>query len=363
MRPHPSSSRARRPAHHPALLSGGAMICLSLLGGCQHRDPAQLAMDTFHQAEGGLVAQQRLPPPGQNQPYPKIGLTPSTRPVLPSQELRDSITNHLVTARNYTHRVEAQNGSLVPDFPPPPPGQPAAQKPSSGTAPPAAGTPATGTPPVMSAMLNAAGQDPTPPAAQTSAAGQTPAPQAPASAPAPKPAATQTRAAPAGTRKVTTEQDEPELQIPDLSTGIAKRETTTTGALPEIPAGPPPAPVVPGMIIPADNAVPDPVRPAYDLSAKDGTRFHFMAGSDQLAPGQDNILTKVVNSRRNATLFVFGSGGAVTMSAADQARAIELALLRARTLADALIRRGVPPQSVKIRAESFGSGARVSTRG
>ncbi|MFT8948447.1 MAG: hypothetical protein ABF876_18365 [Acetobacter aceti] len=136
----------------------------ALLAGCQHRDLVDTTVDWYHQHEGGVIAQQRPPAPGQFEAYPRVGLTPTTPPELPSPELRQSITNNLIASRNLTMRTVAQNGTLTPVIPPPPSAKPAstAQGEAKGTAQaPASTSPQTATStPVpaggMGAILDAA---------------------------------------------------------------------------------------------------------------------------------------------------------------------------------------------------------------
>ncbi|WP_291362967.1 hypothetical protein [Acetobacter sp. UBA5411] len=320
----------------------------ALLAGCQHRDLVDTTVDWYHQHEGGIIAQQRPPAPGQFDPYPRVGLTPTTPPELPSPELRQSITNNLIASRNLTMRTEAQNGTLTPVIPPPP-NAAAANKPAAQDASKAGATqaaPASASTPVpsggMGAILDAADSSPTPTAAAP--------PTAPSPAPKAKPDAT-----PAAS--------EAELAMPDFRGDAAVVQTSVTQPLPEIPAGPPAIPSIPGFAPPRDALALEPIQPDYDVSPKDGTLIGFLPGSDQMKPGQDGTLTKLINNRRGAPLFLHCSGETVSMSPDDQTQAVELGLLRGRTLADALIKKGVPASALHITSSAFGPAARVSTQG
>lgn len=322
----------------------------ALLAGCQHRDLVDTTVDWYHQHEGGVIAQQRPPAPGQFEAYPRVGLTPTTPPELPSPELRQAITNNLIASRNLTMRTVAQNGTLTPVIPPPPSAKPAstAQGETKGTAQaPASTSPQTATStPVpaggMGAILDAADSSSTPTGTPSGA------PPSPASASKPN---------------TSTAVPEAEMAMPEFRGDGAVVATSVTQPLPPIPAAPPAAPSIPGFSPPRDATMMEPIRPDYDIAPKDGTLIGFLPGSDQLKPAQDGALNKLVNARRGGTLFLHCSGETVSLSPADQTQAVELGLLRGRTLTDALIKKGVPPSALHVTSSAFGPAARVSTQG
>ncbi|MFT8719102.1 hypothetical protein [Acetobacter sp.] len=332
----------------PALGRGCRRIALpfscALLMGCQHRDLVDTTLDWYHQHQGGIIAQQRPPAPGQFDPYPNVGLTPTTPPELPSPELRQQITNNLIADRNLTMRTAAQNGTLTPDIPPPPNGQvkpaPAAKTEGAPQSSQPSKETATTTPVPqggMGAILDAADSSSTPPAA----------PQKSSDSVAKK------DAAPA----------EAEIGMPEFTGNAAVVATTVDGPLPEIPAAPPALPSIAGVDVPVSTPKEDAVRPDYDLSQKDGTLLNFAPGSDQLAAGEDTKINKIVSSRRGSQLFLHCSGETVSMSPEDQTRAVQLGLLRCRTLSDALTAKNVPASVLHISSSAFGPAARVSTNG
>ncbi|MCH4091110.1 hypothetical protein [Acetobacter sp.] len=314
----------------------------ALLAGCQHRDLVDTTVDWYHQHEGGVIAQQRPPAPGQLDPYPRVGLTPTTPPSLPSPELRQSITNNLIASRNLTMRTTAQNGTLTPVIPPPPnaassnkPAAPASDASKAATTQASAATSAPLPAGGMGAILDAADSSSTGPAA----AHASPAPKAQKTTP------------------------EAELAMPEFRGDAAVVATSVTQPLPDIPAGPPGAPAIPGFVAPRDATTIEPIRPDYDVAPKDGTLIGFLPGSDQMKPGQDGALNKLITSRHGGQLFLHCSGETVSLSPQDQTQAVELGLLRGRTLADALIKKGVPASALHISSSAFGPAARVSTQG
>lgn len=341
-KPLPSPPAARR---GPLLfLAASTMLCLT---GCQHRDPIDMTSDLVHQIEGGEVAKQRPPPPGQYGPYPKIGLTPTTVPDFPSPALRQTITANLIASRNLTQRIAAENGTLTPEIPPPPGQTQAAPSPAGDTAKKATPPTPTGTAVNattvpeggMGAILDAADSPPPPSAAPTktrSKAGATPA---------------------------SGKAEEPELALPAFQSEGAVAATDVTQPLPEVPNAPPPTPSISGFAIPLTPVSRDIVRPNYDLSAKDGVIVKFLSGSDQLAPKQEGTLAKLALSGKSGPLFLHCSGETVSMDAASQTEAVQLGLLRGQTLFNALTRLGVPTQAIHITSSAFGPAARVSTSG
>ncbi|MBV1835613.1 hypothetical protein [Acetobacter estunensis] len=328
---------------------GALTLPVLLLTGCQnHHDIIDSTVDWYHRQEGGLIATQRPPPPGVNGPYPRVGLTPTTAPELPSPELRQDITNNLLQSRNFAQRMAVRNGTLTPDIPPPPV-QAKTATPATPGKPGENGQPASPLPDgAMGAVLDAA-DSPEPTSSSTS-----PSPVA-ASPPSPV-------VAPTGSKSSKT-PDEPEIAMPEFRGNAPKVATEVEGPLPDVPSAPPAAPSIAGFAVPSDANLKDPVKPDYDLSTPEGTIITFLPQSDQLAPGQDAALDKLVQSRGNALFYLHCSGETTSMDPADQAQAVQLGLLRARTLSAALTQRGVPASILHISSSAFGPGARVSTKG
>jgi outer membrane protein OmpA-like peptidoglycan-associated protein len=348
---------------------GVALLALLLTTGCHHRDLTDSTMDLVQHMRGGVVAEQRPPPPGQYSPYPHVGLTPTTAPSLPSPQARKLLTSRLIRDRNLTYRTMAANGTLLPTIPPPPsaaePAVPAAPPPSApGTAPSgqkpaakAANQPAALPEGVNGAIMDAASAPPPPPPPAATAHA---APAHPAPAPAPAPAKS-AKPADSAKRQGKDKSDTAtkEVAMPEVS------EKNNTGslppdAIPSIPNAPPPAPEVGGAPVPPDMLATDAPLPAYDLNDVPGTGFHFLPQSDELSPGQDDELAKLLRKTPRGPFFIRGFGNAASMSAQDQSDAVRLGLLRATRLARILQARGVPASALHVRGDAFGTGAKVA---
>lgn len=130
--------------------------------------------------------------------------------------------------------------------------------------------------------------------------------------------------------------------------------------IPAIPDAPPPAPDVAGTPTPPDIPAANTPLPAYDLNDVPGTGFHFLPQSDELSPGQDDELDKLLRKTPRGPFFIRGFGNAASMSAQDQSDAVRLGLLRATRLARILQARGVPASALHVRGDAFGTGAKVA---
>jgi len=310
--------------------AGVAAILVPLglaLGGCGHRDVVDTPVDWWHHLEGGAIAEQRPPPPGVNDPYPKIGTTPTQPPKVASTELRRSVTEDLIAQRNLAERLNAH----VP-LPPPQAAPPATTKPPAAAPAPASAAPGAET---SSATLDAADAPSNPPAH-------------PASGPA------SGKAAKGGTAR--NGGDEPELAMPEVAPPTAS-QADLNAPTPPIPDAPPSPPALPGLSAPPPPSYAPPSHPNYDLAAAPGEQIQFLPGSDVLANGQGGTLTQIAARRGAGTLFVEGHGEASSDAVADQAQSLRLAAYRARAVARALEADGVPAQAIRLRADAFGRGA------
>lgn len=316
---------------------GGSMPLMSvslltgwLLAGCAHQDVVDTPVGWFHQLQGGAIAQQRPPPPGVNDPYPRIGTTPAHAPVVASLDLRRSVTGALLNQRNLTNRLDA-NDPIAPPVAPP---HPAAPQP-----PPPAGSAG-----ASSATLDAA---------------QTTAPAASAKPAAPAPAASPTPAAPAGPAAAGATDSEPELAMPAVQVQAADAPGGVV-TMPEIPGAPPVGPHLPGLATRVGMPAQDRKLPDYRTAPITGTQIDFLSGTDSMVSGQIGTLHALAARRGDGTLVVHGYGDAAGTDADTQTQALSVAALRARAVAEALQSEGVPAKSILLRAAAFGRGASVS---
>ncbi len=293
----------------------GGLPLLALLAGCAHRDPVDTPVAWWHQLEGGAIAQQRPPPPGVDDPYPAIGTTPAAAPKVASAELRHSVTEQLIEQRNLSVRLDAHD-----PLPPPAavPAKAAMPKPVQSSAN------------QSSATLDAADAPPAP-AARTAAGAVVPA------------------AAGGG--------DGGDLALPTVASSTDPGAPVVLPAIPDAP--PPPPPGLPGIAMPPPPSYVPPVRPHYTLAQGPGELLQFAAGSDVLGSGQSGALHQIATHRGAGSIFVHGYGEASSDLPQDQAQALTLAALRARSVADALEKDGVPASAIRIRADAFGRGARA----
>lgn len=283
-----------------------AVAAMALLGGCGsgHRDTVDTLADWYHNHQGGVIGQQRPPPPGAHDPYPHVGLGPREAPVLPSQDLRDDITTDLREQRNLIHREDATMGPIpsVAEVPPPP------------------ATPATG---MQSASFAAA------------------------------------PAAPATTSRPAHEADDATIAMPEVSNALPTDAQILPTTLPALAKAPPEPVTLAGIgTIGTNEGVSRPL-PDYQLDNDQGRAIGFAPGSDQMQHGQERALSDVARARGDGTIVINGYGDATTASAQGQAQAMSLAILRTRTLAHALVAQGVPESAIRLHAAAFGTGARV----
>ena len=310
------------------LAGAAAPLLVLFLAGCAHRDAIDAPVGWWHQLQGGAIAEQRPPPPGIGDPYPRVGTTPTHAPAVASLDLRRSVTTDLQRQRNLTNRLDAND--------PIPVVAPAPVKPVATPAP-APAAPSGGS----SAMLDAA-QAP-PPSAHASSA------QPPAAA-ADKPAAADADTAPELALPAV------EVQAPDASGGPV--------TMPAIPGAPPSSPRLPGLAVsarPPTLGLPASSRhPDYAVAPVGGTTIAFALGTDTMLGGQAGALHAIAARRGSGAIFVHGYGDAAAADPDAQSQAVSVASLRARTVAEALQAEGVPAGSIRLRAEAFGRGASVS---
>ncbi|WP_338332283.1 hypothetical protein [Acetobacter sp. LMG 32666] len=325
--PTPRPARFMQAACMAALLASGSAIT-----GCRHQDAIDTTLDWTRSLRGGAIAEQRPPPPGRYDPFPKVGLTPTEVPEVPSSQARELLSEQLTRDRNLTYRTVAANGSMIPDIPPPPnAGGKAGGKKAQTTLPEG----------VSGAIMDAADTSP----------------QQSARAPL-RHAVSTVSTLPTETKATAPAPEEAEVAMPEVHKKADIPELRPD-QIPQIPQSPPTAPSFPGFDVPSDAHLPDAVRPNYDLTDIKGTAFHFVPQSDQLSSGQEPELDKIVQKWSHGPLIIRGFGDAASMSAQDQSDAVRLGLLRAQRLATELGQRGIPASAITVRGDAFGTGAKV----
>jgi len=344
------------------------LLCstLALLPGCSSVPSAINPVTWWHSMEGGEIAKQRPPPPGNAEPYPNLATVPP-RPAAPNQQQLASITQSLVADRAHADYVAASTPVADPSspsaspslfgqgtMPPPPPAAPpaapgmasaslpAASAPSAPAGPPPASPPPKSAPlrPVQSAPL----APPPQPARPATTAAATPQGTTPAAA-APSP----TTAAPA-----------PAGSTPS-ATALASAAPAPANA-PPLPSRPPAPPALTGAGAPMAQTAPPQVAsnavPARPMPAN-ATRIEFVTGSATLPAGAAAVLKDVAAKRGGATIAVTGYGDAASSDPSAQTAALSLALSRAQAVANVLTGDGVPQAAVRVGAEAAGRGASV----
>ena len=292
-------------------LSLGGCGSIADLGGARIADANPV--DWWHNLEGGAIAEQRPDPPGAQDPFPNLSIVPA-RPVPTPQAQRLALTAQLTAERDGARR----DGARDPLAALPAPAAPKANRaPDLTSTSPASTLPAStlpaSTPPPM-ATLDAAS-----------------APPAPAGLREPLPA-----------------------RVPVAAkTRPPARGVLPSGPVPDLPAGPPPTPMLSGM--PAATFAPATRRLIPSLMVA------FAPNDDALPPGTQLAVQALADRRFGGAVLVFSGGDAPPSAAGQQGPALALALRRAQVLGRAVAAAGVPPAQTRTRAEASGreSGLRL----
>lgn len=292
-------------------LSLGGCGSIADLGGARIADANPV--DWWHNLEGGAIAEQRPDPPGAQDPFPNLSIVPA-RPVPTPQAQRLALTAQLTAERDGARR----DGARDPLAALPAPAAPKANRaPDLTSTSPASTLPAStlpaSTPPPM-ATLDAAS-----------------APPAPAGLREPLPA-----------------------RVPVAAkTRPPARGVLPSGPVPDLPAGPPPTPMLSGM--PAATFAPATRRLTPSLMVA------FAPNDDALPPGTQLAVQALADRRFGGAVLVFSGGDAPPSAAGQQGPALALALRRAQVLGRAVAAAGVPPAQTRTRAEASGreSGLRL----
>lgn len=309
----------------PLLAPALALGVAALLGGCAALNPAEW----FHQQEGGVIAQQKGPLPGENKPYPNLATVPPP-PSPPDLAALQHITNGLIADRQHAHLMA--EAAPLPD-----PSRPS-------------------TAPALFGVGSLPPPAPPPPSAAVASASM-PAVTTPAAAP-PPPAES---ARPAAKAPVAPVQSTP-LPPPPATASPHGAATQTSGPTPAIPAAPPPPPKLAQAGLPAappTAAPPTPAPPAPPATpgpAADRVVVPFAPGSADVPPVARAGLRALAARRGSRMIEALGQGDAASADAAAQLAAVKLGLARAQAIAAALEAAGVPASAIQVRSDASGHG-------
>lgn len=309
------------------------LLCVA---GCANSPVVKTPVGWYHNLEGGIVAEPRLPVPGNEKSYPYVGLTPTQAPPLPSPTLRSEITDNLTKDRTLSDWQNTVTPLEIPKIPP---------APQQAPPPASSGSSKTETKPQnsqeSSASFDAVGQDPAP--ATNQPAGQ----------------------APQNEKKTEEKPKEskptpPPAPVPVVMPELRAKIDDQAVVIPAIPVNPPAPSKFPGFNIPSDANLPAPFKPsALPLEAPKGELVTFPIDSDTPNIGQNGLINSIAWMRQGRMIYVHGYGDANSISPESQSQALSLALLRAKTVAKMLIAHNVPESSIAIRAHAIGHGVRI----
>ena len=278
------------------------------LSGCSDQQATATPLDWWHNLEGGVIAGQRPPPPGSNDPYPNISTIPP-RPPPADVAAQQAIADSLATQRDSANLTATKDPLKTLSSPPPAPPKPAAPNPDANKV-----------------VVDAAAPAPTPPAR-------------PAATPTPPP----TPAA-----------------LPSIDSVPAVPAAVASGPLPDFAAAPPPLPT--GFDLPATPTAPVPPPPpkARTSTPANSVVVSFTPDSSTLPPSAPLRLQQFAVAHKGAIVTVTGHGDAVLMSADSQGRALGLALQRAQSIAAFLVQAGMPATTLRLHAEATGDTGTVA---
>jgi len=142
-------------------------------------------------------------------------------------------------------------------------------------------------------------------------------------------------------------------RVPASPRKSSGRAPQPSGPMPNLPAGPPPTPVLPG--IPAETFAPATRRPLPSVA------IAFARDADQLPADAAATLQGLADRRGGGPVMVYAGGDSSSAAPAAQGSALALAMRRAGAISRALAVAGVPPAQTRTEATALGrySGARL----
>jgi outer membrane protein OmpA-like peptidoglycan-associated protein len=302
----------------PALV----LACVMSVGGCSNTSGP---LDWWNHSIGGKIAEQRPPPPGNNDPYPNLATVPA-KPAAPNTAEWNKRTTGLVT-----DRINADQTAALAPIP-----APAATAKSSGAG--LASPAAPNQEPVASAALVGV----TPPQPGNGPGHSNPATDRTAKGQPVTHSRTSATAGASGPAAFPTKA------------GVSTAQRVANGQLPALPTEAPPrpgiAPPPPPPLIPATIAPP----PAAQAI---GMEVDFSQGSAALNDPALAEVKALADARGDHGIAITGYGGATSSDPVVQSDALSLGLSRAQALATALVAQGVPYAMLRLNAEAAGRGA------
>ncbi|WP_158801066.1 MULTISPECIES: OmpA family protein [unclassified Acidisoma] len=338
---------------------------LLLLSGCDRVPPPINPVSWWHGLEGGEIAANRPPPPGDKQPYPMLAAAPTRPAGMPDWEWK-KLTETLAEQRSAAQGYAAAN----PVSTLPPATRPAAiaQVPAITTGAPLRSSddfaalspppaPAAGAPAAGNAAASSAGSSASDPLAAMNFDAATPSRKTKAPRTTALPAAGAAAPASSGFFAPTNE--------PSIPGALSPAAQADEAMLPALPGSLPMAPSVPGFGIPQTPRVfvaavpppqPAPYVPPPPLPKVAPVMVGFAPGSAIITVPMDNALKALAHQRKTAHIEATGYGGAKTDAIGVQAAAMPLAIERARAITVRLLASGVKRDQIRTEARATGTG-------
>lgn|SRR5579875_1809052 len=299
--------------------------------------------------QGGPAPVDRPPPPNIDQPYPNLAQVP------PKPEMPDAATRQKIAQALLADRANAQyEASTVP-----------LTDPSLPAASPSLFGGAVAPPPPSEQAASATLQAATAPPAPSAPSAQSASEQAESASPPKVKSAPRMKVAETPLAQQTAPQSKPSAAGATPTAGPPQPTQAEAGP-PEIPQAPPPPPQLPEISNAPTAPTPPPTAPkvvpklpALSESETKPVAVAFPIGSAVLPNSADADLQKFAARRAGHSVLVIGYGDAETDTPEAQQAAVKLALERARAVAAALTKNGVPMDAIRMEAEPAGHGAAV----
>jgi OmpA family len=355
----------RRRAAAPLAALGA--VAILLLAGCDRVPPPINPVSWWHGLEGGEIAADRPPPPGDKQPYPMLAAAPTRPAGMPDWEwkkLTETLAAQRATAQGYaaanpvsTLPAGTRPAATAQVPPPAASGAPIGSSDDFATLSPPRSPAAAGAPAASTSASNT-GSSASDPLAAMNFDAATPSRKANAPRTAALPAAAGA-AAPASSGFFAPTNE------PSIPGALSPAAQADEAMLPALPGSLPVAPSVPGFGIPQTPRVyvaavpppqPAPYVPPPPLPKVAPVMVGFAPGSAIITVPMDNALKALAHQRKTAHIEATGYGGAKTDAISVQAAAMPLAIERARAITVRLLASGVKRDQIRTEARAIGTG-------